>query len=220
MELKKNVLETLLQAINYLPHVYQQVDGGSNNSITIKYPFTEVPSDSLLFVLPTRNMTAATGLGVKNTLTIYLPQVEIIEGEKKVTHSSASQVTYEIVTETNEGSIKPVQANQILANRVAIFRFIKRGTVKAVLMNSPLHGSIDLNELLVTNQARFRQLPIYSPDPEDSTKDETFVPRSDYNKLLQRVEALESKFLFGEDDPEVALEGKPDGTIYIKVDKY
>lgn len=220
MELKKNVLETLLQAINYLPHVYHQVEGGSNNSLTIKYPFEEVPQDSLLFVLPSSNMIEPSNPGVKNTLNILLPQVEVIDGVRKVTHSSSSQITYEIVTETNEGSVVPVKANQIIANRVAIFRFIRRGTTKAVLMNSPLYGSIALNDLLVTNEATFRHLPKYSPIPDDSTKDELLVPQSDFNKLLQRVEALEQKFLYGDEDPEVALEGKPDGTIYIKVDKY
>lgn len=220
MELKNSVLESLLQAINYLPHVYQQVDGGATTDITIKYPFNEVPSDSLLFVLPTRNLVAPTNPSIKNTITILLPQVSIVEGQRVVTHSQASKVTYEIVSETNEGGIVPIQANQILVNRVAIFRFIKRGTTKAVLMNSPLQHSVALNELFVSNLAKFRQLPVYSPDPEDATKDETLVSRSDYNSLLQRVEALESKFLFGKEDPEIALEGKPDGTIYIKVEEY
>ena len=151
-----------------------------------------------------------------NTLRLLLPQVS---EEGVISYSNADVRDFKIIQEQNDGITTKAGENSILANRLAIFRFTARSHDKAILLNSPLHHDIVLRSLLVTNDVTFRQPPVHLPDKETGVN-WPLVTEEEYNKLLQRVEALEERFIFGQEDPEEALAGKPDGTVYIKVEDY
>lgn len=216
MEMKTHVLNSILQSLKYMPYVFTQVNTGAIGEYIIRYPHREVPDNSLLFMLPTRNAHPTI-----NKLILLLPNVQRDDtGNTTITYNNDDRIEYNIIMEHNDGTMRNAREFSIIANRLALFRFIKGDKDTVVLTNNPNFNDINISTLLVNNNAVFRQKPIYSPDPNDSSKDAEIVTADQYNALLKRVEDLEKMFVFGDQDPQEALADKPDGTIYVKVEKY
>lgn len=214
--METNILNSILQNLKYMPYVFTQVATGYNGEYIIRYPHRKVPDNSLLFMLPVRN--AHPDL---NKLVILLPTTSRDEDNNLVvTYDDDDRKEYTIVMESNDGTVSKAKEFSLVANRLAIFRFLKGDKDTVVLTNNPNYHELNMNSIMVNNEAVFRQVPIYKPDPDDSSKDSEFVTKSEYNELLKRVEDLENRFVFGEKDAQEALADKPDGTMYVKVEKY
>lgn len=216
MELKKNILDSLLQAVKYMPFVYPQVNSGVHGEYIIRYPYRQVPDNSLLFILPIRNAHSTL-----NKLVLLLPTTDRDEdGNLKVVYNQQDRREYTLVMEQASGTIEPAKSFSIIANRMAIIRFIRGDKDTAVLVNNPHLHDITVSNVFVTNESIFRQRPIYRPDDDDHSKDTPVVTMDQYNALLKRVEDLENLFIFGEGEPEEALADKPDGAMYVQVSKF
>ena len=221
MEVKKSVLEILLQSANYMPFVYPQLTMDKSNIFTIRYPFAEIPDNSLLFMVPIRN-SQELGEDVQfNKLKLLMPRIVYNTGDGTTSVDYDTQVpkVFNIFLEGLDGKLTPASLNALIANRMAIFRFIKNDNNSVILINNPYYNNMQLNTIVVNQDATFRSVPVLQPDPNDSTNQTKLALESDMIALENRIAALENKFLYGAEEPDTALADSPDGTIYIKVEE-
>jgi hypothetical protein len=220
MDTTKPLMETLLEASNYMPYVYGQLAIDDSYTFTIRYPFKKIPENSLLFVLPIRNSLATNNGNNYNKLKLLIPTVIVdpITGERSINYTSEQPKIYNIFLEGGDGSLTKLEANGLIANRLAIFRFLKHDPNTVILVNNPLYNNIQLTSVIVNQDATFRDIPVYAPDPLDPTQNSPLALQRDIIALANRIAALENKFLYGTEDADVALADKPDGSIYIKIE--
>ena len=198
---EEELLHKLLESsLKYTPIVYQQssfnVDRNAfGNGYVLEYKFENIPADSLLFFVPIMSCNGPSTLNVRTPLN----------------NNTYKDNVFEVLVETNDGKMRKAQLGDIIAYRMCIFRF-KKGTSKIVLCNSPLYDEAAFSRINV-NKAKFDSIPEVGDDGD------TLALQSDFNKALDRIDALEKKFKFGTDDPEDALENEPAGTVYIQIEK-
>lgn len=210
--------KAMLEILRYNPYVYPQSASisGKPGEILIRFPYSELPKNSLLYVLPNTNSIQIDG-DTKNTLRVKFGKTNA-QGEIEYTNDKY----YDIVVEQSNGLKRYASDGHIVANRLAIFRVgnVDDGTI--TLINSPLYNEISLASLVVTNNAVFYDKPLVKlkKDNEDDPDEYVEVVTKDqYNELLERVQYLEQKFQVGTVDAETALAGQPDGTFYVKVEE-
>lgn len=217
--LTKSIVDSLLQASNYMPYVYTQLAIDQGHIFTIRYPFEEIPENSLLFVLPIRNSQAVNSLKPYNLLKLLTPQITLnpLTGETVINYDGASR-QYKILIEDLDGTLSAAGLNCLAANRLAIFRFIGSDPTSVVLINNPQYHNLQATSLMVNQATVFRSIPTYEPDPNDSVNKTKLALESQVIALENRLTALENKFVYGTAEADVALADKPDGTIYIKIE--
>lgn len=190
---------------NQLHTPYDTWDG----NFKIEYLYSEVPRDSLIFMVP--KYSSIEGV---NKLTIrYL--ITIID-DNGVPRAKYKDTSYTIYVENSDGKLTPASRGDIVANRLAIFRFLKGDNDTVFLVNSPLINNVSITSLTVTNEATF-----YSPPKVINSKTGDAIPlatNTDVVALANRVSKLEHKFIYGSLDPEEALKDADIGTIYIQVE--
>jgi hypothetical protein len=217
--------------LKYNAYVYNQLSALTdtwNGDYKIEYLYEKIPDNSLLFMVPkysslptgipndTDGEEYSTTYVDSNKLTIrYLIGTRTDEhGNKRGVYNSK---VYKIYVEAPEGSMRLAGEGDIIANRLAIFRFIKGDKDSVILTNSPIYNSVSLSNLTVTNKATFYSRPVIL-DP--ITKDEIpLATNTDLLSLTKRVEKLENKFQYGTEDAENALIDADVGTIYIQVEE-
>lgn len=203
-------LENLLEEVlPYLPKIYTQSSytptmSDSERDFNLIYKFSKLPSDCLIFFVPTQSSVDGT-----NTLVIKVPSSSTGEN---VTYTS---YRFTIVTETNDGNTRPAKAGDIIAYRMCTFRFAKGNTNVVILTNSPSYNSLQVSNLVATN-AKFLNVPSVGGTPISTEK---LVVATELTKCADRIEKLEEKIIYGVTDPEEALASKPNGTIYIQIEE-
>lgn len=202
-------LENLLkEMLPYLPKIYTQSSytpamDDSARDFNLIYKFSKLPSDCLIFFVPTQASIEGT-----NTLVIKVP-TNINNGEVSfVSHR------FTIVTETNEGNTRPATTGDIIPYRMCIFRFAKGNTNVVILTNSSSYNSLQVSELTASS-ATFLNVPVVGPN----FLKEKVVTAKELSQCVKRIENLEEKIIYGSSEPEEVLASKPNGTIYIQIEE-
>jgi hypothetical protein len=213
MQTNQQLQLAALQALKYGTYVYPQIANDyavNNGEFIINYPHDTLPYDSLLFMVPCKFSIATENVLTRNYL--ILRKAAVVNGIR--TYVEFKRML--IVVERNDGTTVPATKGDILANRLCIFRFISNDIDTAILINSPYYNSMSLTNLTVLGSTVFREIPCYQ-DTDLSTP-VPLATATEVQVLREKIEALESKIQYGEEDPDVALEGLPEGTIYIQVE--
>ena len=221
---QEELLNLVSNNLKYSAYVYNQLSTLSetwNGDYKIEYLYDKVAPNSLVFLVPKHSSlpTVYSEDSVEpieaNTLTIkFLIGTQEINGVKRGVYSSK---TYKIYVETPEGRLTLATRGDIIANRLAMFRFIQGDNDSVILINSPLYNSISLSTLAVTNKATFYTVPVIV---DKVTKAEIpIATNTDLLALEERVKKLENKFQYGTIDAENALMDADVGTIYIQVEE-
>lgn len=204
-EQQRLLYEMLKEAYEYMPYIYEQknIPTGqeTNNEYSIIYPSDDAPKNGLLFLLPKFTNTQNTSkLRIKYT------------NETKI---------YTIYLENNDGSLIKAPRGSIIANRLAILRFINGDDNSIILTNNPYYNSLKVSELRVSNKAVFRQIPVYLPEGVEDTENLSEIYRlvlfTEFDELRRRVERIERMFVIGEKDVKDVAEELEDGQIYMRV---
>lgn len=207
--------EGLKKMLNYLPMIYNQQQTSVNTGeIVIKYPYSKIPENALLFVLPMYN-----SLSSGNKLTIKLATVS--QNGTVVSYTTTKQ--YNIMVEDTDGKQRAAGLGDIVANRLCMFRFITNNSSDIILCNNPIYNNLKCSTLCITNSAKFYETPkvIYYTN-QGVEKEVELALSSDLQDLAARVTALENKFVTGTDSAEEYFENNPNapqGTIYMQVEE-
>lgn len=213
MSLDQQLHQAMLQALQYNTYVYPQIanDYATNDGeFIINYTQDTLPYDGLLFMVPCKFSIAIEDVLSRNYL--ILRKASIVDGRREYIVFKKML----IAVERNDGTTVPATKGDILANRLCIFRFITSDVDTAILINSPYYNSMSLTNLTVLGDTVFRKLPCFQEG--DLSTPVPLATSTEVQKLRERIEAVENKVQYGEEDPDVALEGLPDGTIYIQVE--
>lgn len=207
----KTMYDMVLETYKYLPMIYTQTNTPSGNSTEDTYVISThlnyLPNNSLLFILP--RYTSQTD-NVK---------VKVIFGDKK-------EKEYKVYLEDTTGVLTSAGPHSLVANRLAIFRFINGTSDNIILTNNPYYNTVTTSNLNVANQAVFRRMPLYIPESEGEvdgqliTSGFEFVLKSDFQELLNRVTALENRLVVGKEDIEEVKDELSEGQIYIQVEDF
>ena len=207
--------EGLKKMLNYLPMIYNQQQTSVNTGeIVIKYPYSKIPENALLFVLPMYN-----SLSSGNKLTIKFATVS--QNGTVVSYTITKQ--YNIMVEDTDGKKRAAGLGDIVANRLCMFRFITNNSSDIILCNNPIYNNLKCSTLCITNSAKFYETPkvIYYTN-QGVEKEVELALSSDLQDLAARVTALENKFVTGTDSAEEYFENNPNapqGTIYMQVEE-
>lgn len=222
---QEEILQLVSHNLKYSAYVYNQLSTLADNwdgNYKIEYLHERIPDNSLIFMvpkyssLPTVYSEDSVSPIDSNKLTIrYLISTRIDEdGIKRGVYSFK---TYKIYVENPEGTLTLATRGDIIAHRLAIFRFIQGDDDSVILINSPLYNSVSLSTLTVTNRAAFYTRPVLI---DKATGAEIpMATNTDLLALTKRVETLENKFQYGTIDAEEALADAEVGTIYIQVEE-
>ena len=196
--------EGLMRMIQYLPQVYAQREQGNSGEIYIKYPYKEIPSNALLFVLPIK------GSEIDNNKLIIRYGVASTDG-KTITYNTTK--IYRILVEDIDGNKRDATTGDILPDRLCIFRFISTDSKSVLLCNSPLYGELSCAKLRVTGDVELYKTP--------TVNGVKLASNADLLSLDDRVKKLEKKFITGTVSPEEYLSENivPEGTIYIQTEE-
>lgn len=204
-EQQRLLYEMLKEAYEYMPYIYEQknIPTGQEtiSEYSIIYPSDDAPKNGLLFLLPKFTNT-------QDTSKLRIKYVN----ENKI---------YTIYLENNDGSLIKAPRGSIIANRLAILRFINGDDNSIILTNNPYYNSLKVSELRVSNKTVFNQIPYYLPNGVEDTDNLSEVYRlvifSEFDELRRRVERIEHMFVIGEKDVKDVAEELEDGQIYMKV---
>ena len=218
---ESNLFGALLKVLKYGLYIYNQASPISDKEgeFLIRYPYSELPKNSLLFVLPTNNSIAYDNSGEtvkKNTLRI---KFAYNDDDGNVRYGNDKY--YDILVEQSNGLKKYAGEGHIVANRLAIFRVGDVDDNTITLTNSPIYNEINVASILVTDDATFYSTPkvkLPKKNETDPDKAVSLVRSDELAELEARVEFLEDRIQIGTTDAEEALAGYPDGTLYVKVD--
>ncbi len=202
----------LAKSLLYTPIVYKQSTYTTNqnnfdNVFVLEFKHTELPDDSLLFFVPSVSSNDS------GTCTLRIRVPYLPTGSSSYSYEDRN---FTIVKETDNGSTAPVSIGDIIANRMCIFRFRKNSN-KIILINSPLYNAATINDLKATN-AEFVNRPVIM-NSDNPSSPFIVATTKEVKDLEDRIKKLESKFLFGTEDPEDALSDKETGTVYIQIEK-
>jgi hypothetical protein len=194
----------LMKMIKYLPQVYAQREQGNLGEIYIKYPYQEIPSNSLLFVLPIKGSEID-----GNKLIIRYGKVSA-DGQ---TISYTTSKIYRILVEDIDGNKRDATTGDILPDRLCIFRFLTNDSKSVILCNSPLHGEMVCSGLYVSGETTFAKMP--------TVNGVRLVSYGDYKTLEEKVKKLEAKFITGTISAEeyFSENNVPEGTIYLQTEE-
>ena len=207
--------EGLKKMLNYLPMIYNQQQTSVNTGeIVIKYPYSKIPENALLFVLPMYN-----SLSSGNKLTIKFATVS--QNGTVVNYTTTKQ--YNIMVEDTDGKKRAAGLGDIVANRLCMFRFITNNSSDIILCNNPIYNNLKCSTLCITNSAKFYETPkvIYYTN-QGVEQEVELALSSDLQNLAARVTALENKFVTGTGSAEEYFENNPNapqGTIYMQVEE-
>ena len=201
------LLKLLEKSLAYTPIVYKQSSFSTNqeqfnNVYEIEAKYTEIPDDCLLFFLPSVSSNESGSCILK----IKVPTVS----NNTTVYKSHE---YKILVEQNTNTPRYAQKNDIIANRICIFRF-RKSSSQAILINSPLYNDAIFSNIKVTN-AEFLNPPIIV-DQQNPNIQYTLVTIKELQELKNDIAMLKGRIIFGTDDPEEALKDSPSGTIYIQ----
>ena len=221
---QEEILQLISRNTKYNTYVYTQLSTLADKwdgDYKIEYLYEQIPDNTLIFMVPKYSSLSTVysedspSPVAANTLTIrYLTGTREENGVLKGVYSYKS---YKIYVENPEGTLTLATNGDIIAHRLAMFRFIQGDNDSVILINSPLYNSVSLSTLTVTNKAAFYTRPVLI---DSETKDEIpLATNTDLLALTSRVERLENKFQYGTIDPEEALIDAEVGTIYIQVEE-
>ena len=218
------LLQLIANNLRYSAYVYTQLNTPSTQwegDYAIEFLYDKLPENCLVFMVPKYSSLATSytdgtdKIVEANYLTIkYLIGTETINGIK---YGKYRETSYKIYVETSEGTLTLATKGDIVANRLAMFRFIKGDNDSVILINSPLYNSISLSTLTVTNKTTFYTTPVIVDRVSNS--EIPLATNSDLISLENRVKKLEQKFQYGTLDAEEALIDAEVGTIYIQVEE-
>lgn len=174
----------------------------------MEYKHADVPDDSLLFFVPT---VSCNDIGGDAKLKIRIPYL-VNSNSDRVRYTD---VVYDILVEEDDATMRKAIKGDIVAYKMCIFRFQKSAN-RAILCNSPQRNDVSYSSLKATNALFIN--PPKMIDPENNLQYE-LVSKKEFNALVEKVNKMDEKIFAGTLDPEVALEGKPAGTIYIQYKK-
>ena len=215
VEKAKQDLETVLgyagSLVKYGAVCYTQLNmtNIADGNYIIKYPYSSLPNNGLLFLLPQFSSIKQTNSRF-NTLTIKF--TETTDTNQTYTGSK----TYTMYKESSNGKLSPVTEGDIIANRLAIFRFITGNNNSVILINNPQYNDIQVSTITVTNSTTFKSTPILEKADGSFTR---IATEEGLTELEKRLRTVESRILYGAIDPDEALKDAVEGTIYIKVEE-
>lgn len=207
----------LQQMLNYLPMIYNQQASANTGEIIIKYPYSSIPNNALLFVLPLYN-SVEDNVNIPNKLTIKFAQVS--QDGTTVGYSKGKQ--YNILVEDTNGTKRRASKGDIVANRLCMFRFISNNATDIILCNNPVYNNLKCSTLCITNSTKFYEIPKFVTSIDGVEKEINLALESKVQELITRVDALEKKFRVGTKSAEEFFEenpNEPKGTIYLQVEE-
>ncbi len=207
--------EGLKKMLNYLPMIYNQRSASSENTgeIIIKYPYSSIPDNALLFVLP-----IFPSLATGNKLTIKYATVSQ-DGSAVSYHTTK---TYNIMVEGTDGTKRSATTGDIVANRLCMFRFITNNSTDIILCNNPIYNNLQCSSLYISNEAVFDRLPQYRYKKNGTEFKTDLVTAESFNALKERVTELEKRLQIGTKSPEEFFgsnQNLPENTIYFQVEE-
>ncbi len=207
----------LQQMLNYLPMIYNQQASANTGEIIIKYPYSSIPNNALLFVLPLYNSTEDNE-NIPNKLTIKFAQVS--QDGTTVGYSKGKQ--YNILVEDTNGTKRRASKGDIVANRLCMFRFISNNANDVILCNNPIYNNLKCSTLCITNSTKFYEIPKFVTSIDGVEEEIDLALKSEIQELRAKVDALEKKFRVGTKSAEEFFEenpNEPKGTIYLQVEE-
>lgn len=147
-----------------------------------------------------------------NSILFILPVQNSAEEDNKLllNYLDGSTEEFELYKETLKGSIEKATSNDLVAERTAIIRIEKIYNKRiAVIINSPLYNEAIFNKAYI-DIAEFYKIP--------TVNGKELITYDSVEDFDDRIKKLENKFIFGNQEPEEALEGKEIGTIYAKIE--
>lgn len=215
LEAFQKALSTVLK---FLPQIYTQRETTNNEGeIVINYPYSSLPNNVILFVLPYRgSLDNEYEKGHYNTLTIryhnsvYNPAT----GKYELQEEATLRKSYKILVEDNDGKKRSCRSGDILADRLCMIRFSDQDAGSVILCNSPMYNNIYCSTLSVTNDVSFKRLPTVNGINLATSKE--------VSDLSKEVSALSSRIITGTEDAEVYFANNPSlpkGTIYLQIEK-
>ena len=214
----------LKKMLNYLPMIYNQRTPSStwDGNMVIRYPYKEIPDNAILFVLPLYSSLDNKTTPNINRLTI---QYATVSQDGSVISYQTSK-TYNIVIESQDGSKRPATVGDIIANKLCMFRFITNNKKDIVLCNNPIYNNLQCSSLYITNESKFRELPIYeyltTINGVVEKKQTTLATAEDIAKLNERLTNLENRLQVGTESPEDFFNNNPNlpqDTIYFQTEE-
>lgn len=182
----------------------------ADGTFAIRYPYDNLPNNGLLFLVP-QFSSVEFQPGKYNKLVIKYPQVK----ENGVVSYTGSK-EYNMIKEDSHGTHSPVTKGDIIANRLAAFRFITGDNDTVILVNNPQYNNIQVSTLHVTNDTTFDNIPSVIKENGNLVQLST---AEEFINLEKRVESLENKIIYGLADADDVLYDAPEGTIYIKIEE-
>lgn len=206
--------DALKQVISYMPAIYNQQKTSSINTgeITIKYPYSEIPNNALLFVLPLFSST-----DTPNKLIIK--HARVLQDGVTIRYDNVK--TYNILVEDINGKKRNAKRGDIVANRLCMFRFISGDSTNVILCNNPVYNNISCSTLSVTNSVTFYEPPKIITYEGSVEKESYLVTNKELQAVKDRLTMLENKFKVGTQTAEEYFDehdNLPEGTIYMQVE--
>ena len=210
---QEEILALMANNLKYSAITYNQLHTPHDTwdgDFKIEYLYSEVPRDALIFMVPKYSSIEG-----ENKLTIRYLVGSFIDANG-IKRAKYKDISYTIYVENSDGNLTQASRGDIVANRLAIFRFLKGDKDTVFLVNSPLINNVNITTLTVTNEAKFYTVPKVI---DSKTGIETpLATNIDLIALTNRVSKLEHKFIYGYIDPEEALADADIGTIYIQTE--
>lgn len=204
------LIAKLEKTLLYTPKVYKQSSLVSqenfDNEFILEYSYSEIQSDALLFFVPS---VSSKELNKECVLNIRTPYAD---SEGKTRYLNNKYKIY--VEQVNASTLQKATKGDILANRLCIFRFNPVSKI-AILINSPLYNDVKFSSIEATD-AVFLNDPYVVNEKGVKVR---LVNEEEFSSLVQRVNNLEQRILFGSEDPNQILKDKPVGTIYIQYEE-
>ena len=205
------LIAKLEKTLLYTPKVYKQSSLVSqenfDNKFVLEYSYSEIQSDALLFFVP-----SVSSKELSNKECILNIRTPYVSNEGTTRYLDNEYKIY--VEQVNASTLQKATKGDILANRLCIFRFNPVSKI-AILINSPLYNDVKFSSIEATD-AVFQNDPCVINEKGVKMR---LINEEEFSSLIQRVDNLEQKILFGSEDPNQILKDKPVGTIYIQYEE-
>jgi hypothetical protein len=179
----------------HIPYIYTQKDTDYTDGVfEISMPVDHIIQDSVIYLLATENSIEGDNF------------LRICQGN--------SCIDYLLYRESRNGTLEKIGAGMITPNRTVFLRLIHSQTTvkKAVVINAMFEQEATFSNINVLDTVTLHEAP--------KVGDTTLVTKVELDELQAKLNVFKALFLVGTSNPTDALNGKPEGTIYFKVEDY
>lgn len=157
----------------------------------------------------------AQGTDTALTVMMFIASQNSVDNQEAKIYFLPSEKSYPLKTISDAGFERDIGEGDIVANKVCFIRY-NPITQNIILINPSMDKEASISTLKVFNEAKFNTIPKVRIEGSTDIYEE-LVPLSTVQKLENRLDRLENRFIIGIGDPQKALEDAEDGAIYLKI---